>query len=71
MRAFCVRVSSARAATVLIPSVVLGGQTSAPVHTELIRTVHTSAFAGIGHPQRDHYTVTSLTDQASRGPLPL
>ncbi|HEX9498619.1 MAG TPA: hypothetical protein VF926_09630 [Mycobacterium sp.] len=55
----------------LIPSVLLGGQTSAPVHTELIRTVHTSAFAEIGHPQRDHYTVTSLTGQASRGPLPL
>jgi hypothetical protein len=56
---------------VLIPTVVLGGQTSAPVHTELIRTVHTSTFAEIGHPQRDHYTVTSLTGQASRGPLPL
>jgi hypothetical protein len=32
--------------------------------------VHTSTFAGIGHPQRDHYTVTSLTGQASRGSLP-
>jgi hypothetical protein len=60
-----------RTATLLTPTVVLGGQTSAPVHTELIRTVHTSAFAGIGHPQRDHYTVTSLTGQASRGPLQL
>jgi hypothetical protein len=60
-----------RTATVLIPTVVLGAQTSAPVHTELIRTVHNSTFAGIGHPQRDHYTVTSLTGQASRGQLPL
>jgi hypothetical protein len=60
-----------RTATVLIPTVVLFAQTSAPVHTELIRTVHASTFAGIGHPQRDHYTVTSLTGQASRGPLPL
>lgn len=60
-----------RAATLLIPSVVLGAQTSAPVHTELIRTVHNSTFAGIGHPQRDHYTVMSLTGQASRGPLSL
>jgi hypothetical protein len=60
-----------RTATLLIPTVVLFGQTSAPVHTELIRTVHASTFAGIGHPQRDHYTVTSLTGRASRGPLPL
>jgi hypothetical protein len=60
-----------RTATLLIPTVVLGAQTSAPVHTELIRTVHASTFAEIGHPQRDHYTVTSLTGQASRGPLPL
>ena len=60
-----------RTATVLIPTVVFGAQTSAPVHAELIRTVHNSTFAGIGHRQRDHYTVTSLTGQASRGPLPL
>jgi hypothetical protein len=60
-----------RTATLLIPTVVLGAQTSAPVHTELIRTVHASIFAEIGHPQRDHYTVTSLTGRASRGPLPL
>jgi hypothetical protein len=60
-----------RTATLLVPSVVLGAQTSAPVHTELIRTVHTSTLTGIGHPQRDNYTVTSLTGQASVGILPL
>jgi hypothetical protein len=51
----------------------LGGVRRADIgagDTELIRTVHTSTFAGIGHPQRDHYTVTSLTGQASRGSLP-
>ncbi|MGA7051911.1 MAG: hypothetical protein WBZ37_11660 [Mycobacterium sp.] len=60
-----------RTATLLVPSVVLGTQTSAPVHTELIRTSHTSTLTGIGHPQRDSYTVTSLTGQASLGILPL
>jgi hypothetical protein len=59
-----------RTATLLVPSVVLGGQ-PAPVHTELIRTMHSTPLTGIGHPQRDTYTVTSLTGQASVIILPL
>jgi hypothetical protein len=57
-------------ATVLIPTVVLpaGGPTT--VQTELITTSHLF-LNGIGHPQRDHYTVTPLSGEASRAKLPL
>lgn len=58
-------------ATLLIPTVVLAAGQPTSVQTELITTVHQSFLGGIGHPQRDHYTVTALTGEASRGPLPL
>ena len=59
-----------RSATLLVPSVVLNGSAAA-VHTELINNMHATPFTGIGHPQRDTYTVVSLTGQASVGILPL
>ena len=58
-------------ATLLIPSVVLAGAQSVPVHTVLITTVHSSPFSGIGHPQRDVYTTTGLQGSASAVFLPL
>ena len=66
-------------ATLLIPTVVLAAGQPTMVHTELITTVHDSTLTGIGDPQRDHYpastqrdhyTVTELTGEASQGPLP-
>jgi hypothetical protein len=57
-------------ATLLIPTVVLPAEGSTTVETELITTNHQLFFTGIGHPQRDHYTVTPLTGQASHHPLP-
>jgi hypothetical protein len=58
-------------ATLLVPNVVLAAGQSTTVQTELITTVHNGALSGFGHPQRDHYTVTPLTGEASEGPLPL
>lgn len=58
-------------ATLLIPSVVLAGAQSVPVHTVLITTVHSTPFSGIGHPQRDVYTTTKLAGSASSVILPL
>jgi hypothetical protein len=58
-------------ATLLIPTVVLAPGQPTTVQTELITTVHNGTLSGIGHPQRDHYTVTPLTGEASHAPLPL
>jgi hypothetical protein len=60
-----------KTATLLIPTVVLAAGQPTMVHTELITTVHNSTLTGLGHPQRDHYTVTRLIGEASRGALPL
>jgi hypothetical protein len=60
-----------KTATLLIPTVVLAAGQPTTVHTELITTVHNSTLTGLGHPQRDHYTVTRLIGEASRGTLPL
>jgi hypothetical protein len=57
-------------ATLLIPTVVLPAGQPSTVHTELITTVHDSTFSGLGDPQRDHYTVTRLTGEASQVILP-
>jgi hypothetical protein len=57
-------------ATLLIPTTVLAAGQPATVQTELITTVHNGPLSGIGQPQRDHYTVTPLTGQASQGALP-
>ena len=57
-------------ATLLLPKVMLGPEESTAVNTKLITTCHNS---GVGAPdarQRDHYTVTALTGEASIGPLP-
>jgi hypothetical protein len=58
-------------ATLLVPGVALVAGQPATVETELITTLHHGPDSGFGDPQRDHYTVTALTGQASRGPLPL
>jgi hypothetical protein len=58
-------------ATLLVPNVVLAAGQPTTVQTDLITTVHNGALSGFGHPQRDHYTVTSLTGEAGQGPLPL
>jgi len=58
-------------ATLLIPRVVLAAGQPATVQTELITTLHHGPDSGFGDPQRDDYTVTALTGQASNGPLPL
>jgi hypothetical protein len=57
--------------TLLIPSVVMEGAQSVPIHTELITTMHFSPLTGIGRPQRDAYTVTNVTGTASVVILPL
>ena len=57
-------------ATLLIPTVVLPAGGSTAVQTELITTSHLFFATGIGHPQRDRYTVTRLSGEASIGPLP-
>lgn len=56
--------------TVVIPTVVLPAGGSTTVETQLITTSHQLFLTGLGHPQRDHYTVTSLTGEASQHPLP-
>jgi hypothetical protein len=58
-------------ATLLVPGVVLAAGQPARVQAELITTLHHGPDSGFGDPQRDHYTVTSLTGEASQGPLPL
>jgi hypothetical protein len=58
-------------ATLLVPWVVLVAGQPAPVQTELITTLHHGPDSGFGYPQRDHYTVTSLTGEARQGRLPL
>lgn len=57
-------------ATLLIPNVVLPPGGSTTVQTELITTRHLFFVTGLGHPQRDRYTVTPLTGEASQHPLP-
>jgi hypothetical protein len=57
-------------ATVLIPTVVLPAGGSTTVETQLITTSHEQFLTGLGQPQRDHYTVTPLTGEASQHPLP-
>jgi hypothetical protein len=57
-------------ATLLVPTVALAAGQQATVETELITTLHHGPDSGFGDPQRDHYTVTALTGQASRGPVP-
>jgi hypothetical protein len=50
---------------------VLAAGQPAAVQTELITAVHDNpALTGFGPPQRDNYTVTPLTGQASNAPLP-
>jgi hypothetical protein len=58
-------------ATLVVPTVVLGGAQSAPVHTLLITTMHASTLTGLGDPQRDTYTVTHLAGSARNEILPL
>lgn len=58
-------------ATLLIPRVVLAAGQPATVQTELITAVHDNpALTGFGPAQRDNYTVTPLTGQASSALLP-
>ncbi|MGH3625704.1 MAG: hypothetical protein ACRDQ5_28685 [Sciscionella sp.] len=59
-------------ASLLVPTVVLPeGSSSVSIHTDLITTIHRLFVAAIGHPQREMYTVTALTGDASLRPLPL
>lgn len=58
-------------ATLLIPTVVLPPGGSTTVQTDLITTSHLFFLTGLGPAQRDHYTVTPLTGEASQHPLPL
>ena len=58
-------------ATLLVPTVAVAAGQPATLQSELITTVHHGPDSGFGDPQRDHYTVTALTGQASRAPLPL
>jgi hypothetical protein len=58
-------------ATLLIPTVVRQGAQTVPLRTVLITTVHVSTLTGIGHPQRDVYTVTKLKGTAGVQELPL
>jgi hypothetical protein len=58
-------------ATLVVPTVILGGAQSAAVHTLLITTMHASTLTGLGDPQRDTYTVTHLTGSANNEILPL
>jgi hypothetical protein len=58
-------------ATLLIPPVVLGEARSVPIHTLLIRTVHSMTLTGLGQPQRAHYTTTHLEGSASVVIIPL
>lgn len=57
--------------TLLVPWVVLPAGQPAPVRTELITALHHGSDSGVGYPQRDQYTVTSLTGTASRAAVPL
>lgn len=57
-------------ATLLVPTVVLAAGQPATVRTELITTEHAFFVGGVGHPQREQYTVTPLTGEASQGALP-
>jgi hypothetical protein len=58
-------------ATLLIPTVVLPPGGSTTVQTDLITTSHLFFLAGVGHPQRDHYTLIPLSGEANQHPLPL
>jgi hypothetical protein len=58
-------------ATLLVPRVALAAGQPARVQTELITTLHHGPDSGFGDPQRDHYSVTPLSGEASQGPLPL
>jgi hypothetical protein len=58
-------------ATLLVPTVVLIPGRPARIKTVVIIAVHSLALAGVGHPQRNTYRVTTLTGEARLGPLPL
>jgi hypothetical protein len=60
-----------RTATLLVPTVVLIPGRPAKIKTVVINAVHSLGLAGVGHPQRTTYRVTTLTGEASLGPLPL
>jgi hypothetical protein len=51
--------------TLLIPEVVLKSGEPATIRTELITTVESSPFAGIGNRQRQEYSVVPLRGEAS------
>jgi hypothetical protein len=58
-------------ATLLIPTVILPASGSTTVQVDLINTSHQFFVTGLGHPQRDHYTVIPLSGQAAHHALPL
>jgi hypothetical protein len=58
-------------ASLLVPNVVLPSPLPVSINTELITTRHLFFVAAFGHPQRDVYSVTALTGDASAGILPL
>jgi hypothetical protein len=63
--------AGATSVTLLVPSVVMQGAHSVPVHTEVITTRHFSLLTAVGRPQRDIYTVTKLSGNAAVVILPL